>query len=442
MSDPIYLDHNATTPIREEVREAMAPFLHHQYGNPSSRHGLGRAAREAVEKARAQVAEYLGSAPDEIVFTSGGTESNNLALKGAVLARPNRGKRILTSPIEHPSVVAPLGWLERSLGYEVVELAVDEFGLIDLEAFEAALTSDTVMVTAMHAHNEVGTVQPLEEMAARLAGLGILLHSDGAQAVGKMPTSLPNIGVDLYTVAGHKMYAPKGVGALHVRRGLKLEPLLHGAGHERGLRAGTENTAGIVGLGAAFVALRRELAYLTEKLVALRDTLHALLLAGEPGLALNGHPRWRLCNTLNLSFPGCVAVALAEAASEAVAFSTGPACSDGSGEPTPFFKVTGLGAGRAGTSVRLALGRHNDLEQVRAAAAAILDTLRAQRAREPGSASVDLQGVGVGVGPVCPRCDGVQVLAEETPDGPVLHCSQEETCGHRYVLREILAMCP
>ncbi len=439
MSDqPIYLDHNATTPMLDEVREAMLPFLSGGHGNPSSGHAFGREARRAVDAAREEVASYLGVSPTEIIFTSGGTEGNNLAIKGLALGHLARkgakakGKRIVISAIEHPSVVEPALWLERTLGFEVVRVGVDETGTVDLDELSELVNEDCILVSIMHAHNEVGTVQPILDLVTTVADRGPIFHCDGAQACGKIPTGMPLIGVSAYTIAGHKLYGPKGVGVLRVRRGLPIEPLLHGAGHESGRRGGTENTAGVVGLAAAMRAARRDMAFECERVHALRDLLHALLVDEVPGLAVNGHPTRRLPNTLNVSFPGCLGPAVAEAAGDVVAFSTGPACHDRGLTPTPFFEASGLGAERAASSVRLALGKSTTEDAVRAAAKAIGAAARSVRGAAGIPDSFEGQP-GVKTGPECNRCDGRQVLHEKTEHGPALRC---DGCGHERLIKE------
>jgi cysteine desulfurase len=246
----IYLDYNATAPIDPRVAEAMTPYLHAHFGNPSSGHSLGAETKKAVEKARKQVADMLGCGVDEVVFTSGGSESNNYAIKGAAFARRDRGRHIIASSVEHPSVSEACRFLERQ-GFEVTWLPVDGDGLVDPADVESAITPQTILVTVMHANNEVGTVEPVADIAAIAREWGVLVHTDCAQSVGKIPVRVDDLGVDLLTVAGHKLYAPKGVGALYIRRGVELEKFIHGAGHERNLRAGTENVLEIVGLGEA-----------------------------------------------------------------------------------------------------------------------------------------------------------------------------------------------
>jgi cysteine desulfurase len=367
----IYLDHNATTPIAPEVREAMRPYIEEQFGNPSSTHEYGRVALEGVERARAEVAALLRCDPDSIVFTASGSEADNLAIKGVALARLGEGDHIITSAIEHPAVVGACRYLERRLGYRLTILPVDEFGAVDPEEVRRAIEPGTVLISVMHANNEVGTLQPIAEIARVAHAHGIVLHTDAAQSVGKVPVDVDELGVDLLALTGHKLYAPKGIGALYVRPGTRLDSLIHGAGHEHGLRAGTENVPYIVGLGAACaLAARRLRAAAPDEVRRLRDRLHAQLRSAVPGLALNGHPEQRLPNTLNVSFPGCDGEALL-AGAPSVAAATGSACHSGRTEPSPVLTAMGLDAERALAAVRLSLGHDTTAADVDAAAAAL-----------------------------------------------------------------------
>jgi cysteine desulfurase len=366
----IYLDHNATTPLLPEVLECMLPYLREHFGNPSSGHAYGRRAHDAVERARKQVADLLGCTLDEIVFSSGGTESNNLAIRGVMAARPER-RHVITSVIEHPAVANPCNHLERN-GYEVTRVAVDGRGQVSTRQVVSKLRDDTALVTIMHANNEVGTIQPIQRIAkdARARG-GVLVHSDAAQSVGKLPVRVTDLGVDLLSVAGHKLYAPKGVGALYVRRGTPLRPFTLGAGHERGLRPGTENVASIVGLGAACEIARETLQDESQRVSALRDELWERLKTGVAGIALNGHPAERLPNTLNVRFPKVRGSAILEIASE-VAASTGSACHEGGEAPSSVLMAMGLDEEAALGAVRLSLGRSTTAAQVDLAAQALI----------------------------------------------------------------------
>lgn len=321
---PIYLDYNATTPIDPEVAEAMKPYLFEHFGNPSSSHRYGFQARQAVEQARSQVATLLGCSAEEIVFTSGGTESNNFAIKGTALANRHRGNHIITSAVEHPSVAEVCRYLQGK-GFRVTFLPVDGYGLVSAAQVERAITPQTILITVMHANNEVGTIQPIAEIAATARKHGIIMHTDAAQSVGKIPARVEDLGVDLLSVAGHKLYAPKGVGALYVRSGRPLEKLLHGAGHERGMRAGTENVLQIAGLGKACELAGRDLRRNIEHMKKVRDLLQRALDGNVEGLRLNGHPDRRLPNTLSVGFKGVEANRLLSAM-PGVAASAGAAC--------------------------------------------------------------------------------------------------------------------
>ena len=368
MSDPIYLDHNATTPLLPEVVDAMLPYLREHFGNPSSAHVYGARAKQAVEEARDRVARLLGCEYDEVIFTSGGTEANNLAIRGVLEARPERA-HVVTTVIEHPATEKPCAWLERH-GTRVTRLPVDASGRVRLDEAERAMDGSTALVTVMHSNNETGVLQPVAELARLAHGARALLHTDAAQSLGKVPVDVRELDVDLLSVAGHKLYAPKGVGALYVRRGVPIAPFVLGAGHERGLRPGTENVAAIVGLAVACEAAARDLDELSERLRRQRDALWERLCALVPGLALNGHPSERLPNTLNLRVPGVKGSAVLAGAPE-VAASTGSACHEGAEHASPVLLAMGIGAAEALGSVRLSLGRGTTDEEVARAAAAL-----------------------------------------------------------------------
>lgn len=366
MNKPIYLDYNATTPVDPRVVEAMAPFIAEHFGNPSSAHALGRCAKEAVETARAQVADLLGAQPDEIVFTSGGSESNNTAIKGVAWALRDRGDHIITSQVEHPSVLNPLRFLERQ-GFAVTFLPVDEFGMVRAADVEAAVTPRTILITIMHANNEIGTIEPIAAIGQLAHSRRVLFHTDAAQSVGKIPTRVDELNVDLLSVAGHKLYTPKGVGALYVRRGVKFEPLIHGAGHESGRRAGTENVPYIAALGKACELAAKELEERRACAGTLRDQLHDGLkkLFGRR-LHLNGHPTERLPNTLNVSFEGRIGREVLDALGD-VAASTGSACHEGTHELSPVLKAMGVPERIGLGAVRFSLGRwttHEEIQRV------------------------------------------------------------------------------
>ena len=299
----IYLDYNATTPIDPHVAEAMLPYVHGLFGNPSSGHSFGLAAREGVDLARKQVADLLGCSTEELIFTSGGTEANNHAIKGVAFAHRQRGNHIITSAVEHPAVTEVCRYLETQ-GFRVTYLPVDRHGVVDLAQVEEALTGDTILVSIMHANNEVGTIQPISQITEAAHRVGALVHTDCAQSLGKVPVTVADLGVDLLSIAGHKLYAPKGIGALYIRNGVRLEKFMHGASHEQGRRAGTENVIEMVGLGAACELIRHSLAEYAAHMRELRDRLEQGLLDAPADVRVNGHPDKRLPNTSSVSFRG------------------------------------------------------------------------------------------------------------------------------------------
>jgi len=370
MNDPIYLDHNATTPVHPEVVEAMLPWLKEHFGNPSSTHVYGRRAHEAVERAREQVAALLGCKADEVFFTSGGTEANNLAILGVAAAVADGRRHAVTSVVEHPAIARPCDRLEQN-GWEVTRLPVDGDGLVSIENARAFVRGDTALVSIMLANNETGTMMPMHDIAEIAHSRGARVHTDAAQAVGKIPVRVDELGVDLLSVAGHKLYAPKGVGLLFVRRGTPVRPVLLGAGHERGLRPGTENVPYIVGLGKACEVAARDLNNEAARVRGLRDELWDLLSAGLPGIRLNGHLTDRLPNTLNVSFPGVSGSVVLGAAPE-VAASTGSACHEGAENPSGVLLAMGLEATTALGAVRLSLGRGTSKKHVLEAARALV----------------------------------------------------------------------
>jgi cysteine desulfurase len=364
VSRPIYLDFNASTPIGPEAALAMRLFLTDHYGNPSSLHWAGAPARKAVEKARAQVAGILGCDSTEVVFTSGGSEANNHAIKGVYFANRDRGNHIITSAVEHPATLAPCAFLE-TLGAKATVLPVDRFGRVDPDDVRRALTSKTVLITVMHANNEVGTIEPIPELGKIAREAGIPFHTDAAQTVGKIPTRVDDLGVDLLSVAGHKVYAPKGVGALYIREGTGIASLVHGAGHESGRRAGTESALLAAGLGAACEGVR-ELTGM-EQVRDLRDRFREVLqqMFGER-VTVNGHPKDRLPNTLNVNFVGRNGSEVL-ASLPGVAASTGSACHEGSVALSPVLSAMGVPPEEGMGAVRFSLGRTTtwgELEEV------------------------------------------------------------------------------
>jgi len=372
MSTPVYLDYNATTPIAAEVLEAMLPYLVEHYGNPSSSHRYGAKAAEAVRAARQSVASLLGATADEIVFTGSATEANNLALLGVARALTGAKRHLVLSAVEHPAVIEPALHLQ-SEGWELSVIPVDAYGRVDPAEVAAALRPDTALVSIMHANNEVGTIQPVAEIAAITKARGILLHTDAAQSAGKVALDVDALGVDLLTLAGHKFYAPKGVGALYIRRGTPIAPIQFGAGQEHGLRPATENVPQMVGLGAAARLARERLPAATQKLRALRDALHQRLRARVPGLMLNGHPSERLLTTLNVSFPGIVARELLTRVAARVAASVGSACHSETDAVSGVLAAMGCDAARAAGAIRLSVGWMTTPEEIEAAAAALAE---------------------------------------------------------------------
>ncbi len=324
---PVYLDYNATTPIDPEVAEFMKPYLVDFFGNPSSSHWYGIQAKKAIETARNQVADLLGCQPDEIIFTSGGSESNNYAIKGAAFANRMKGNHIITSAIEHPAVTEVCNYLETEK-FRVTYLPVDEFGLVDMVKLQEAITPQTILISLMHANNEVGTIQPIADISALARQNGIIVHTDAAQSVGKIPVCVNELGIDLLSVAGHKLYAPKGIGALFIRKGTGLEKLIHGAGHEQNKRAGTENILGIVGLGKACEIAKRDLEENMAHMQAMRERLYLGLKERAGEMRLNGHRKNRLPNTLSVGFPNREADKLLSQL-KGVAASAGAACHSG-----------------------------------------------------------------------------------------------------------------
>jgi cysteine desulfurase len=389
---PIYLDYNATTPVDPAVLDAMLPYLREQFGNPSSTHGLGKSAHQAVELARAQVAQLLGAEADEVVFTGGGSEASNYALKGAVFGqilaktmvgslikgmfrRWGREAHIVISAVEHPATTQPCDFLRR-LGCRVTVVPVDRLGLVDPDDVRKALDHSTAIVSIMHANNEVGTLQPIDEISKITREHAVLLHTDAAQSLGKVAVDVNALGVDLLTLAGHKLYAPKGVGVLYVRRGARLEPFLHGAGHEGGRRAGTENVPYLVGLGKACEVARQALPETPGRLRAFRERLWEKLRAGlGERVILNGHPERRLPNTLNANFIGHVGSDLLDKMPE-IAASTGSACHEGKVTQSPVLCAMGVPPEIGRGALRLTVGRFTTEDEVDRAAEILVRAAR------------------------------------------------------------------
>ncbi|MBN2176483.1 MAG: cysteine desulfurase [Demequinaceae bacterium] len=352
-ADPVYLDFNATTPVAPEVLDAMLPFLRGEFGNPSSDHPYGRRARVAVDRAREEVAALVGANPDEILFTSGGTESNNLAIRGAAALAPESRRSLVTTVLEHPATAEPCAELERG-GWTVTRLPADG-GIVDPSLLAERIPPDASIATAIFAQNETGAILPIAELAAAAHAVGAVVHADGAQAIGKIPVDVDRLGVDFLSIAGHKMYAPKGIGALYVRRGTRLAPLVRGAGQEFGFRPGTENVAYIAGLGAAATLAVSLLATEPDRTARLRDRLWGGLSRGVPGL-VRLSPDGALPNTLLMSFPGVLGSEILSRAPR-VAASTGSACHAGVHEPSTILLESGIEPAVALGAVRLSLGR-------------------------------------------------------------------------------------
>ena len=367
----IYLDYNATTPIAPSVVEAMNPFLSGHYGNPSSSHSMGRAAKEAIEDARVKLAGLLGCDRQEIIYTSGGTESNNLAIKGVMFqGQPGTGHLII-SAIEHSAVVEPAKFLER-LGYEVSIVPCDENGFVHPSSVESAIRSNTRLVSIMHANNEIGTIQPIRQIAEVCHGRGILLHTDASQSVGKIPAFVDELDVDLLTLAGHKIYGPKGIGVLFVREGVAIEPLMHGAAQENGIRAGTENTPYIVGLGQAAHLAANCLDESTEAMTKLRDRLNDQLANAIPGLQVNGARVKRLPNTLSVVFPGVSGQEILQRIPELCA-STGSACHSRGLVASHTLDAMGRSPQEMAGTVRLSIGWYSSEEEIDRASGLLID---------------------------------------------------------------------
>ncbi len=357
----IYLDNNASTPVDREVTDAICAALKVNFGNPSSSHEVGFRAKASMEKARAQIAECIGASGEEIVFTSGGTESNNLALIGA--ARKKRKGHIITSIIEHPSVINPCRYLQEK-GFDVTYVKVDRDGKVIVGEIKRALRKDTILITIMHANNETGVLQPIEEIAMLSSGAGVLFHTDAAQTIGKIPVSVRKLDVDMLTIVSHKFYGPKGVGALYIRKGVELDPILFGAGHERGLRPGTENIPGITGLGKACELAKEHINERASHTKKITDMLYRGLKERISGIRLNGHESDRLPNTLNVRIPGIDSLSLLESIRDRVAASSGSACHAGSMKPSAVLAAMGLSDADALSSIRLSTGKDTAEEEI------------------------------------------------------------------------------
>ncbi|HTM02620.1 MAG TPA: cysteine desulfurase family protein [Vicinamibacterales bacterium] len=376
----IYLDHNATTPLAPEVVDRMTAVLRDEFGNPSSVHHFGQRAKAAIDDARSAVAALIGGDPSEVVFTSGGTESDNFAIRGVAEAVEPTGRRhLLSAAIEHEAVLNTFKALGRR-GWATTLLSVDQTGIVSVDAIRNALTDTTALVSVMHANNEIGTIQPVAEIARLAKANGAIVHTDAVQSAGKIPVDVKALGVDLLSISAHKIYGPKGVGALWIRRGLRLQPLLTGGKHERSRRAGTENVAGIVGMGVAAQLARAKMAAEAERLAGLRDRLEEGVLRAVSGTAINGTRSPRVPNTTNISFDRVEAESLLIALDlDGIAVSTGSACSSGTLEPSHVLKAMGFPPHRTQNSIRFSLGAANtdaDVDRVIAVLPGIVEKLR------------------------------------------------------------------
>jgi cysteine desulfurase len=360
----VYLDNCATTALYPDVLKAMLPFLRSSFGNPSSIHAQGRKAREAVEEARGRVAALIGANATEIVFTSGGTEANNLAIQGVAHAHKNRGNHIVTSSIEHHAVLKTCRYLERN-GFTVTYLSVDQHGIVNPKDVKKALTDKTILVSIMHANNEVGTIEPIAEIGRITAERGIPFHTDAAQSAGKVPLNMKEMAVDLLSIAAHKFHGPKGIGALYIRKGIHIDPILHGGGQERDIRSGTENVASIAGLGKACELAGETLAIRMDEIGKMRDALQARISAALPGLVINGHPISRLPNCLSVSVPGIMAETIVrDLDARGIYVSAGSACTSHSVEISHVLSAMGLPKETAQGTVRLSLGIINTPNEI------------------------------------------------------------------------------
>jgi cysteine desulfurase len=357
----IYFDYNASTPLAPEVVEVMQPLLNDYYGNPSALHWAGKPVKEILHSARKQVSDLIGCSPSEVIFTSGGSEANNLALKGFYFKNHHKGNHIITSKIEHPAILNPCKFLEKT-GARVTYVSVDQFGRVSPEEIEKEVTKDTILITIMHSNNETGTIQPLVEIGEIAKKYGITFHTDASQSVGKVPIDVNNLKVDMLTIAGHKLYAPKGIGALYIRDGVALEPLIHGAGHEKGLRAGTENTLLAVGLGKACEIASLQISSSKQKELTDYFWRHLKAEFGEM-VVLNGHPEERLPNTLNVSFVKRIGQDLLDKIPQ-LAASTGSACHAGSIELSPVLKEMNVPEEIGMGAIRFSLGRYTTEDEI------------------------------------------------------------------------------
>lgn len=379
----IYMDYSATTPLDPDVLEAMMPYLRDQFGNPSSRHTFGRATRVAIDQARSEIASTLNADPEEIYFTSGGTEADNMAIKGIALKLRDRGNHIVTNLSEHHAVLRSCQYLE-SLGYRVTYLAPDAYGQIEASAVEEAIEEDTILITIMHANNETGTINPIAKIGRIARNHDIAFHTDAAQSYGKLIIDVRSQNIDLLTISSHKFYGPKGMGVLYCRSGLQVSPLFHGGEHERGRRAGTENIAGIIGLAKAAQLMHQRQEADRLHLTKLRQALVAGISESLKGIHINGHPQDRLPHIVNISFDGVEGEALLMALDlKGIAVSSGSACTAGSAEPSHVLRSMGIPDQRAQSSLRFSLGHPNTREEVDYAVRCVIDVVNRLRSFSP-----------------------------------------------------------
>ena len=360
----IYLDHSATTAVHPEVLEVMLPYFAEHFGNASSAHGWGREAKVTIEQCREKIASFFGASPKEIVFTSGGTESDNLAVTGAAWANQNKGKHIITSQIEHHAIMETCKYLSKQ-GFDVTYLPVDKYGLVDPENVKKSIRPDTTLVSIMHVNNEMGAIEPIEEIGRIVRENGIHFHTDAVQSVGKLPIDVNKLNLDMFSLSAHKIYGPKGVGLLYIRQGTKITPLFHGGHHERGKRAGTENVSGIIGMSKAIEISHRDMDEYNQRMRLLADSFYKKLSDKIPDIFLNGHPAKRYCGIINISFKGVEGESIILSSDmRGIAISTGSACSSGTLEPSHVLAAMSVPPELTQGSIRFSFGRENNLEDI------------------------------------------------------------------------------
>ncbi len=379
----IYMDHSATTPVDSRVVEAMLPYMNEKFGNASSIHSFGRVAKVSLEEARESIAEFCGAHANEIYFTSGGTESDNMAIQGIARQLSDKGNHIITSMIEHHAVLHTCEWLEKE-GFEITYLKPDEYGMIHPDAVAPAIRNDTILVTIMHANNEVGTINPIYDIGQISRERGVVFHTDAVQTFGKIPIDLSKLPVDLMSMSGHKIYGPKGVGILYVRKGIKLKPITFGGAHERNRRPGTENIPGIIGLAKAVEICEKQMIKDEVEIKKLREALYSIITERIPKVKLNGHPDQRLAGLLNLTFEGIEGEALLLSLDlKGVAASSGSACTSGSVNPSHVLRAMGIKPELAQSSIRFSLGRSNTMDDVEYTATNLIEIVDRLRKMSP-----------------------------------------------------------